>query len=125
MAQESLSKYAEKQNVTETLAQVRCKAGKNDDIHKQLISIATVNIFLCSMAFLGNAIILVALRKESSLHPPSKLLYRCLATTDLCVGLISEPSSVAYWLSFVSEDWKLCKLVLYPCPMAILLYHCV
>ena len=107
MAQESLSKDAGKQ--TETLAQLRCVAGKNDNIHKQLILIATINIFLCSMAFLGNTLILVALRKESSLHPPSKLLYRCLATTDLCIALISEPSSVAYWLSFVSRDWKLCK----------------
>ena len=25
--------------------------------------------------------------KESSLHPPSKVLFRCLATTDFCVGL--------------------------------------
>lgn len=33
----------------------------------------------------------MALRKFSSLHPPTKLLFRCLAFTDLCVGLISQP----------------------------------
>ena len=42
-------------------------------------------------AFLGNSLILVSLHKESSLHPPSKLLYRCLATTDLLVGLVAQP----------------------------------
>ena len=49
-----------------------------------------------------------ALHKESSLHPPSKLLFRSLATTDLCVGLISEPLFVAYWMSEVNEHWNIC-----------------
>ena len=34
---------------------------------------------------------LVALHKESSPHPPSKLLYRSLAGTDFCVGIIVVP----------------------------------
>ena len=50
-----------------------------------------INIFLSITAFLSNSLILVALHKESSLHSPFKLMYRCLATTDLCVGLFSEP----------------------------------
>ena len=49
------------------------------------------NIFLSITATLGNALILVALQKESTLHPPTKLLFRCLAVTDICVGLISQP----------------------------------
>ena len=53
--------------------------------YKYLILLAALNIFLSFTAFLGNTLILVALRKESSLHPPSKLLYRNLAITDfLC-----------------------------------------
>ena len=72
------------------------------------ISLSAVHIFLSFTAFLGNAIILVALHKESSLHPPSKLLYRCLATTDLCVGLVAEPITATYWISLVHEDWSLC-----------------
>ena len=39
-------------------------------------------------AFLGNALILVALRKESSLHPLSKVLLSNLAATDLCAGIL-------------------------------------
>ena len=42
-------------------------------------------------ASLGNALILAALRKVSSVHPPTKLLFQSLAVTDLCVGLISQP----------------------------------
>ena len=53
--------------------------------------LSVLNIFLSITAFVGNAMILVALHKETSLHPPTKLLFRCLAVTDLCVGVISQP----------------------------------
>ena len=53
--------------------------------------LSALNIFLSITALLGNALILVALHKESSLHPPTKLLFRCLAATDLSTGLISQP----------------------------------
>lgn len=55
------------------------------------VFIPVLNIVLSITATLGNVLILVALRKVSSLHPPTKLLFRCLAFTDLCVGLISQP----------------------------------
>ena len=76
---------------------------------KQSIAFSAVNIFLSITAFLGNSFILVALSKETSLHPPSKLLYRCLATTDLLVGLISQPLAATYWMSLVYEEWSLCR----------------
>ena len=50
-----------------------------------------LNIFLSIFATLGNVLILVALRKVSSIHPPTKLLFRCLTVTDLCVGLLCQP----------------------------------
>ena len=56
----------------------------------------------------SNSLILVALHKESALHAPSKLLYRCLATTDLLVGLVAQPLVVTYWMSVVHEHWTLC-----------------
>ena len=73
------------------------------------IYLAAVNIFFSVTAFLGNSLILVALHKESSLHPPSKLLYRCLATTDLCVGLVVHPVTAIYRMSLLHEDWSLCR----------------
>ena len=60
------------------------------------IFLIALNIFLSITATLGNALILVALRNVSSIHPPTKLLFRCLAVTDLCVGLICQPLYV-YW----------------------------
>jgi len=53
--------------------------------------IAAVNILFSITSSLGNILILVALRKVTSLHPPTKLLFQCLAITDLGVGLTSQP----------------------------------
>ena len=75
------------------------------------ICFLAVNILLFITAFSGNSLILVALHKESSLHPPSKLLYRCLATTDLLVGLVAQPLYAVYWMSEVQEHWSLCRYV--------------
>ena len=78
------------------------------EIHGQLTLLSVLNIFLSITSFLGNALIVAALRKESSLNSPSKLLLRCLAMTDLCVGLISEPLAVAYWMSVLNDRWNIC-----------------
>ena len=61
---------------------------------------SSIHILLSLTAFLGNSLILVALHKESSLHPPSKVLYRCLATTDLLVGLVIHPLAVIHFMSY-------------------------
>ena len=66
------------------------------ELKQQSISFSAVNILHFITGILGNCLILVALRKESSLHPPSKLLYSCLATTDLLVGLVNHPFYTTY-----------------------------
>ena len=55
--------------------------------------IAAVNILFSITSSLGNILILIALRKVpvTSLHSPTKLLFQCLAITDLAVGLTSQP----------------------------------
>ena len=55
------------------------------------VSLIALNIFPSIFATPGNVLILVALQKVSSIHPPTKLLFRCLAVTDLCVGLLGQP----------------------------------
>ena len=55
-----------------------------------------VNTILSITSLLGNILILIALQKESSLHPPSKLLFRCLSCTDLLVALVSQPIYIIY-----------------------------
>ena len=96
---------------TDTYQVSPCSSSLLVGLQPQLISFSAVNILLSITAFLGNFLILVALSKESSLYPPSKLLYRCLATTDLLVGIVTQPLYATYWLSLVHEHWSLCRYV--------------
>ncbi|CAH3175191.1 unnamed protein product, partial [Porites evermanni] len=91
-----------------TVQELFCEAEFVRGVESELIFLSALNIFLSVTAFLGNTLILVALHKETSLHPPSKLLYRNLAITDLCVGIIVEPLFVSYWTSVVKERWDIC-----------------
>ena len=96
---------------TDTYQVSPCSSSLLVGLQPQLISFSAINILLSITAFLGNFLILVALNKETSLHPPSKLLYRCLATTDLLVGIVTQPLYATYWLSLVHEHWSLCRYV--------------
>ena len=75
-----------------------------------LLVLSGINVVLSITATLGNALILVALRKESSVSPPSKLFLRCLALSDLCVGLVAQPLAVVTLLSAVNQRWKVCRI---------------
>ena len=110
------TKMAELTNFTEdenqkTFEEQSCSSEFTEGVHGELIFLSTINVFFSIAAFLGNTLILVALHKESSLHPPSKLLYRNLAVTDLCVGIVVEPLKVASWISMVNKKWKICYYV--------------
>ena len=103
-------------NLTEDRAQTkafvdfRCSPSMVGGLQPQSIYFsAAVYILLSITTFLGNSLILVALHKESALHAPSKLLYRCLATTDLLVGIFSQPIMATYWMLVVQENWSLCR----------------
>ena len=96
---------------TEAYRILPCSPSSIVGLQLQSIYFSAVNIFLSITAFLGNFLILVALNKETSLYPPSKLLYRCLATTDLLVGLVTQPLAATYWMSLVHEHWSLCRYV--------------
>ena len=104
-------------NLTEGGSQTRtfdnfyCSPTLTTGIRQEFVCLSAVNILLSVTAFLGNSVILVALHKESSLHPPSKLFFRCLATTDLCVGLVIHPLAVTYLMSVVLEHWSVCRYV--------------
>ena len=71
----------------------------------------SANLFLTITSLIGNILILVALHKETSLHPPSKLLFRCLSCTDLFVGLFSQPMFAAtYLLTISNKNWNICGI---------------
>ena len=104
-------------NVTEDLKkksfqELACSKEFTTEIHNHLIFLLVLSGLVASTAFLGNILILVALHKESSLHAPSKLLFRTLATTDFCVGLIAEPLYATYLISSLSERRNSCHYVL-------------
>ena len=85
-----------------------CSGEFTGKVQSELIFISVLNIFLSISAFPGNVLILVALPKVSSIHLPSKVLYGSLATTDLCVGVIVEPTTVVHWISVVKQRWNIC-----------------
>ena len=91
-----------------TLPELLCSTELSGGMN-YLICLSVINSFLSITAVMGNILILVALHKESSLHAPSKLLFRTLATTDLCVGIIVQPLVVTAWISLVNKRWNTCR----------------
>ncbi|XP_022801619.1 adenosine receptor A2b-like [Stylophora pistillata] len=94
---------------TGSFEELRCSSTFTSGIHQHLIWISAMNTFLSIISVVGNFLILAALRRESSVHPPSKLFLRCLAVSDLSVGLLAEPLNVIYWMSLVYQNWDLCR----------------
>ena len=64
---------------------------------------AGLSIFLAVASSVGNVVILSALYRVSSIYPPTKLFFRCLAATDLCVGLIVQPLYTTSIMSYAME----------------------
>ena len=65
---------------------------------EEKVFFAIWNILTCITAVCGNTFIIASIRRVSSLHLPWKVLLVCLALTDLCVGVITQPLYVAHIL---------------------------
>ena len=99
-------------NLTEGTNVTVMKTPLSASIRIEIIAIAAANILFSITASLGNILILIALRKVISIHPPTKLLFQCLAITDLGVGLISQPLMATLFLltdNIDIEIWKICS----------------
>ena len=83
-----------------------CKTVDINTIPWERKLILAFNMLTSITAFLGNFLILVALRKVTCLHPHSKLLFRCLACTDLLIGLITQPIYIASRILFRSPCYR-------------------
>ena len=106
----STTNFSSDRSHLKSFYELLCSPSLVGGLQQQLpICFFAVDILLSIIAFAGNSLILVALYKESTLHPPSKLLYRCLATTDLLVGLVAQPLYATYWMSVFQEHWSRCR----------------
>ena len=102
----TITNLTDEEKQTETFQKKKtCSPSLAGGLQYKTIYLSTVNILLLITAFHGNFLIFVALHRESSLHPPSKHLYRCLATTDLLVGLVSQPFNAVYWMLVVHKRY--------------------
>lgn len=98
------------ENVQKTFEMQVCVSSWNE-IHAMRFLVA-LNILLSLSSSVGNTIILVALKKETTLHAPSKLLYICLVSTDLCVGFFLQPLNVVHLISAMQGHQELCSRML-------------
>ena len=73
-------------------------------------AISLFNIPLSITILLGNTVILIALKRDRSLFPSSKLLLLNLVSTDLCVGLIAQPVYIIFLMFKSYEHWQICRL---------------
>ncbi|RMX43769.1 hypothetical protein pdam_00019504 [Pocillopora damicornis] len=77
-----------------------------------VVFLSAFNFLLSLIASAGNSLILIALQKPSSLHPPSKVLLCSLAASDLCVGLILQPLVAILLTAVAVESKSLCRPML-------------
>ena len=89
-----------------------CSVHFSKQIYSHLVFLSGFNVLLSIFICLGNGLILVALHKESTLHSPSKQLLRSLAITDLCVGIVTDPLSIVYWISSLNDLTTVCLYAL-------------
>ena len=78
--------------------------------------IGVINAVFSLVAVVGNALILAAIRRKSSLRTPFYILLAGLAATDLATGLITQPMYATYTLMTFSQPDR------FPC-VAVTIYH--
>ena len=105
----SFNRYSKLVANQETLTQLICSEELTEGIQNELRWISFVNILLSIITFFGNATVLLALSKVSAIHPASKLLFRTLAATDFCVGVISQPLSIVSLMSQAHGQFNVCR----------------
>ena len=90
------------------IANFYCSDKFNRGLDNKSISLSAINILLGISTIIGNTVSLIALRKETSLHKPSKVLLRNLVASDLCVGFVQLVFS-AHWFSILQRRWQTCR----------------
>ena len=77
-----------------------------------VIFLSAFHFHLSIIASIGNILILIALQKPTTLHPPTKVLLCCLASSDLCVGIVLQPLIAVLFIAVVNDNQDLCGPIL-------------
>ena len=85
------------ENLRTVAEELSCSAELTGEVHGELVFLSVINTVLSITAFLGNTLILVAFRKDTSIHPSSRLLYnsltRSLKARQLCYLLANRTAT--------------------------------
>ena len=94
----------------EFFAKLFCSEEFHQGLDNQILSLSVVNVLLGITAIVGNIVILIALHKQTSLNPASKVLLRNLVASDLCVGFVQIADGVR-GISILQGQWQICRLL--------------
>ena len=75
-----------------------------EDFYPWYIVSCVLNVLLTITAIVLNSVTIQALRKTSSLSKPLRTLLLSLAITDLCVGLLCHPFSIAFLIKWSQQN---------------------
>ena len=99
--------------VGSTLSTELARFKLSPSVYGILMGVCITNGILSSVAVLGNSLVLAVILRFSSLHTNSNILIFSLATTDILVGLVVQPSFVAYIASKLRLDFSCEALISY------------
>ena len=96
----------------EIFGNVYCSEKIIQGLQNQIIYFSVIYILLGITAIVGNTLILIALRKKTSLHQPCKVLLRNLVASDLCIGFVQLVFG-ALGISILQGWWQICRLLFF------------
>lgn len=99
--------------VDSTLSTELARFKLSPSVYHILMGVCIANGLLSPLAVLGNGLVLVVILKFSSLYTNSNILIFSLATTDILVGLVVQPSFLAYIASKIKLNFSCEALISY------------
>ena len=99
--------------VDSTLSTELARFKLTSSIYHILMGVCVTNGLLSPLAVLGNGLVLLVILKFPNLQTNSNILIFSLATTDILVGLVVQPSFVAYIASKLRLDFSCEALMSY------------
>ena len=69
-----------------------------------IIATSVINAITCPLIILLNILAMVAVKTKRQLRTKSNVVLACLATTDLVVGLVVQPLTIATYIFLLKSD---------------------